>query len=294
MPAHGEVRIGISGWRYKGWRGKFYPPKLPQKSELAYAASKFRTIEINGTFYSLQSPASFARWAAATPEDFQFAVKGSRYITHKLRVRDAKIALANYFASGLLLLGRKLGPILWQFPPNFVFKPDLLEEFFALLPRNSEDALKLARKHTRVVRGGRGLKVPGEFRLRHAIEIRHQSFRAPEFIRLLRRQKIALVCADSVEWPRLMDLTADFVYVRLHGSEQLYASGYDEKSLEAWARRVACWARGLEPPDAEKIVASPAPKRAKRDVYVYFDNDAKVRAPADAASLAAKVGKLLR
>ena len=294
MHTHGDVRVGISGWRYKGWRGKFYPPNLPQKLELAYAASKFRTIEINGTFYSLQTPSSFKHWAAASPDDFRFAVKGSRYITHKLRTRDAKFGLANYLASGVLLLEKKLGPILWQFPPNFVFRPEVLDEFFELLPRDSEKALKLARNHNRVVHSNEGLRVREGFRLRHAVEIRHESFAVPEFIRLLRRQKIALVCADSVDWPRLMDVTADFVYVRLHGSEELYASGYDDKSLDAWARRVSAWASGTEPKDAEKMIQQPAPKRAKRDVYVYFDNDAKVRAPIDAQNLMSRVDKLRR
>ncbi len=290
----GAVRIGISGWRYKGWRGKFYPANLRQKDELAYAGSKFKSVEINGTFYSLQEPSSFERWAAETPDNFQFAVKGSRFITHMLKLRGIETALANFFASGVLLLGHKLGPFLWQFGPNFRFDSERLEAFFRLLPRNTQEALKLAKQHNKIIPINAGLKVNGNGRLRHAIEIRHDSFVVPEFVRLLRKHDIALVCADTVEWPRLMDLTSDFVYVRLHGSEILYASGYDGVDLHTWAVRVAAWACGKEPLDAHRVIDAPAPRAKTRDVYVYFDNDAKVRAPVDALGLMKRVGKLLQ
>jgi uncharacterized protein YecE (DUF72 family) len=289
----GEVRIGISGWRYKGWRGVFYPQGLPQQRELEYAARIFGSIEINGTFYSLQRPQTFARWADATPEDFVFAVKGSRYITHMLRLANIRKPLANFFASGVLRLGRKLGPILWQFPPQFRFDPKKIEAFFNLLPRDTATAQALARRHDKRVSGRSWLRVAEKFKLRHAMEIRHPSFVDPEFIKLLRRYDVALVCADTVSWPRLMDVTSDFVYCRLHGSEELYASGYDGKSLNQWAARVAAWARGGEPADAERASNEPAPKRAARDVYVYFDNDAKVRAPVDAQGLIDRVANLL-
>jgi uncharacterized protein YecE (DUF72 family) len=289
----GEVRIGISGWRYKGWRGVFYPQALPQRRELEYAARIFGSIEINGTFYSLQRPQSFARWADATPEDFVFAVKGSRYITHMLRLTNILKPLANLFGSGVLRLGRKLGPILWQFPPQFRFNAKKIEAFFKLLPRDTSSAVALARRHDKRVSGRSWLRVAQNFKLRHAMEIRHPSFVDPEFIKLLRRYNVALVCADTVSWPRLMDVTSDFVYCRLHGSEQLYASGYDGKSLDQWAARVAAWARGGEPPDAERASNEPPPKRAARDVYVYFDNDAKVRAPVDAQGLIDRVANLL-
>jgi uncharacterized protein YecE (DUF72 family) len=289
----GEVRIGISGWRYKGWRGVFYPQGLPQRRELEYAARIFGSIEINGTFYSLQRPQTFARWADATPEDFVFAVKGSRYITHMLRLANIRKPLANFFASGVLRLGRKLGPILWQFPPQFRFDPKKIEAFFNLLPRDTATAQALARRHDKRVSGRTWLRVAEKFKLRHAMEIRHPSFVDPEFIKLLRRYDVALVCADTVSWPRLMDVTSDFVYCRLHGSEELYASGYDGKSLNQWAARVAAWARGGEPADAERASNEPAPKRAARDVYVYFDNDAKVRAPVDAQGLIDRVANLL-
>jgi uncharacterized protein YecE (DUF72 family) len=289
----GEVRIGISGWRYKGWRGVFYPQALPQRRELEYAARIFGSIEINGTFYSLQRPQSFARWADATPGDFVFAVKGSRYITHMLRLTNIRKPLANFFASGVLRLGRKLGPILWQFPPQFRFNAKKIEAFFKLLPRDTSSAVALARRHDKRVSGRSWLRIEENQKLRYAMEIRHPSFVDPEFIKLLRRYNVALVCADTVSWPRLMDVTSDFVYCRLHGSEELYASGYDGKSLDQWAARVAAWARGGEPPDAERASNEPAPKRAARDAYVYFDNDAKVRAPVDAQGLIDRVANLL-
>jgi uncharacterized protein YecE (DUF72 family) len=289
----GEVRIGVSGWRYKGWRGAFYPQELAHRRELEYAADIFGSVEVNGTYYSLQRPASFARWVESTPDHFVFAVKGSRYITHMLRLTKVRQPLANFFASGVLRLGRKLGPILWQFPEQFRFQAKKIEAFFEMLPRDTNAALKLARRHDKRVSGRSWLRISENRPLRYAMEVRHSSFVDPEFIKLLRRYEIALVCADAVSWPRLMDLTSDFVYCRLHGSEQLYASGYDGKSLDQWAERVAAWARGSEPGDAERVIDRPAPKRARRDVFVYFDNDAKVRAPVDAHGLMERVAKLL-
>lgn len=297
------MRIGISGWTYQGWRGVFYPEKLPHKRELAFAAEAFPTVEINGTFYSLQRPSSYAKWADETPGGFVFAVKGSRYITHMRRLRNIRTPLANYFASGVLKLEEKLGPFLWQFPPNFQFNPEPLEEFLTMLPRDTEAAAELATEHDARLKGRAFLEPASKRRLRHAIEIRHPSFITPEFITLLRRHRVALVCADTVEWPRLLDVTADFLYLRLHGSEQLYASGYSGKALDIWAHRIAAWAHGGEPRDCR--ISSPAvpageyasaarpPGRKKRDVYVYFDNDAKVRAPFDAQGLRRRVDKLL-
>jgi uncharacterized protein YecE (DUF72 family) len=289
----GDIRIGISGWNYAGWRGIFYPPKLAQKRELAHAACAFRTIEINGTHYSLQRPEDFGRWADETPEDFVFAVKGSRYITHMMKLRNPEAGLANFFAQGLLRLGPKLGPILWQFPPNFHFDRARIEPFLALLPRDSEAALKLARRHDHRVAGRTWLKIDKKRRLRHAMEIRHGSFVTAEFVALLRKYGVALVSADTVEWPLLMDVTSDFIYCRLHGSEQLYASGYDAQAIAAWAKRVAAWAQGSEASDGKRASPRPARKRARRDVFVYFDNDAKVRAPFDAQALVAAVDKRL-
>jgi uncharacterized protein YecE (DUF72 family) len=288
-----NVRIGISGWRYKPWRGVFYPPKLPQKNELAFASGVFDSVEINGTFYSLQRPESFARWAAETPDGFVFAVKGPRYITHMRRLKDVATPLANFFASGVLQLGPKLGPILWQFPPNFRFDPGRIEDFFRILPRDTYSAVSLARRRDRRIVSRASFKCPVDAPLRHAMEIRHQSFVTPEFIELLRRYNIALVCADTVAWPRLMDITADFIYCRLHGSEELYVSGYDDPSLDSWAARVAAWASGREPAGAERVIAADNPRKQPRDVYVYFDNDAKVRAPFDAKNLRARVERLV-
>lgn len=285
----GRIRIGISGWTYAPWRGRFYPAGLPQKCELAYAAERFASIEVNGTFYGLQRPESFAAWAEQTPDDFVFAVKGSRYITHFRRLREPETPLANFLASGLLRLGPKLGPILWQFPARLLFDPDRFDAFLTLLPRNTAAALALARRHDRRLEGRAWLAIDRNRPLRHAVEIRHDSFRDPAFIALLRRHKVALVCADTVDWPRLMDLTADFVYVRLHGSEELYVSGYDAAALDAWAARVAAWAAGREPADAERIKPPIRPRAAGRDVYIYFDNDVKVRAPTDARALARRL-----
>jgi uncharacterized protein YecE (DUF72 family) len=293
MPNPGQVRIGISGWRYKPWRGVFYPEGLPQKNELSYAANVFRSIEINGTFYSLQRPESFARWAGDTSDDFMFSVKGPRYITHIRRLKEIEQPLANFFASGVLRLGSKLGPILWQFPPNFRFEPDHLEAFLKMLPHDMDAASAIARRHDKRIIARASIKAEAKGPVRHAMEIRNESFVTPKFINMLRAHDVALVCADAVEWPRLMDVTSDFVYCRLHGSEQLYASGYDDKSLDLWAARVAAWARGREPADARYVTKHRGSKKQARDVFVYFDDDTKVRAPFDAQGLMKRVSKLL-
>ncbi|HEY0878489.1 MAG TPA: DUF72 domain-containing protein [Zeimonas sp.] len=295
----GRIRIGVSGWTYAPWRGVFYPEKLPHDEELSYASSLFDSIEVNGTFYRLQQPSSFVRWRDQTPEDFVFSVKAPRYITHVRRLREIETPLANFLASGPLLLGEKLGPLLWQFPPFLRYDAERFEHFFAMLPHDTSRAAAMARAHDQRIAGDDGIPGGPARPLRHAIEIRHESFRSPAFIESLRRHRVALVCADIVSWPRLMDLTSDFVYCRLHGSEELYVSGYDDESLDAWARRVLAWAAGAEPADAERVLPPLADGRAEgpragdppqgRDVFVYFDNDAKVRAPADAASLADRV-----
>ncbi|HEY0181410.1 MAG TPA: DUF72 domain-containing protein [Rhodopila sp.] len=280
---NGIIRVGISGWTYAPWRGVFYPKGLKREEELAYAASQFRTIEINGTFYGMQRPDAFVSWAEQVPTDFVFAVKAPRYITHMLRLRDPEVALANFLASGLLRLGIHLGPILWQFPPNFRFDPERLTPFLKMLPRDTSHAAALGRKHDNRLRAPAALEVDIRRQMRHAFEVRHDSFRCQAFIDLLRAHDVALVCADSVDWPRLMDVTADFVYCRLHGSQELYASGYDNAALDEWAQRIRAWARGEEPADAERIGGKARPRR--RDVFVFFDNDKKVRAPANAAEL---------
>lgn len=287
----GEIRIGISGWRYAPWRGVFYPRGLAQHRELAHASSVLRTIEINGSFYSLQRPQSYAAWHDETPDDFVFAVKGSRYITHMKRLKEVEGPLANFLASGVLRLGAKLGPFLWQFPPMLPFEAERFDAFFALLPRDTDAALALARRHDERVAGREWLRADGHRPLRHAVEIRHPSFADPAFVALLRRHGIALVVADTAgRWPLLEDLTADFVYLRLHGDKQLYASGYDDAALDAWAQRIEAWAGGRQVADARLVSPAAAPRLARRDVFCYFDNDVKVHAPYDAAGLARRLG----
>ncbi|GAC1427260.1 MAG: DUF72 domain-containing protein [Acidobacteriaceae bacterium] len=291
----GRVRIGISGWRYKGWRGVFYPKGLVQRRELEYASRQFDSIEINGTFYSLQRPEFFAQWAAETPEDFVFALKGGRFITHMLKLRGVEGALANYFASGPLALGTKMGPILWQFPPQLHWDRERFASFFRLLPRTTSEAAKLARSCSEKVFARSCLEARVEMPVRHCVEIRHESFAVPEFVDVLREHGIGLVVADTVEWPLLMDVTADFVYVRLHGSEELYASGYEDVSLDLWGERVNAWATGHTPKDRKgnaRCASGMCAEVRPRDVYVYFDNDAKVRAPFDALGLRRRVDEL--
>jgi uncharacterized protein YecE (DUF72 family) len=287
------VKVGISGWRYARWRGVFYPEGLRQKDELAFAAKTFPTIEINGTFYSLQRPAMFGAWIEETPDDFVFSLKGPRFITHMLKLKNTKSALANFFASGLLRLEHKLGPILWQLPPQMRFDAERLRAFFDLLPRDTNAAGQLARKHNAKLKARAWLQTATNRKLRHALEVRHDSFNAPAFIALLRKHQIGLVVADTEEWPLLMDVTADFVYCRLHGSEQLYTSGYDDPALTVWTKRIRDWTHGRE---ADGPHASPvrAPRRKSRDVYVYFDNDAMVRAPFDALDLIKKLAPVSR
>lgn len=290
-----RFRIGISGWRYPPWRGSFYPEKLPQKEELRYASGLFSTIELNGSFYSLQHPASYSAWHASTPPGFVFAVKGGRFITHMKKLNDIEKPLANFFASGLLNLREKLGPILWQFPPNMRFDAAKFGRFFDLLPRTTKEASALARRHDAKVTGRAALKAPTDMPVRHAVEIRHDSFSNPEFIRLLAAHNIALVIADTAgRWPLIEDVTADFLYLRMHGDKEIYVSGYGSDALASWAERIRTWERGGEPPDARKAFPARVPKKRMRDVYVYFDNDVKVRAPFDAMKLARILGARIK
>lgn len=270
-----DVRIGISGWRYPPWRGVFYPKGLAQKNELHFASRVLRSVEINGSFYSLQRPSSYACWRDDTPDDFLFAVKGGRFITHNKKLRDCAGPLANFFASGVLALEEKLGPVLWQLPPQLGFDAERLEAFFAILPRSTFAAAELARRHDHRLKHGAYLEPQYDRPIRHAIEVRHETFLDPAFPRLLRKHGVAMCIADTAgKWPFLEDVTADFVYVRLHGEKKLYVSGYGRESLDAWAAKIRRWSTG----------------RRARDVYVYFDNDVKVRAPYDAINLAARLG----
>ncbi len=294
-----ELRIGISGWTYAGWRGVFYPSDLPRRKELEYASRKVNSIEINGSFYSLQRPTSYRRWFEQTPPGFLFAVKGSRFITHMKKLKDVETPVANFFASGLLRLGDKLGPILWQFPPTLAFEEARFARFLELLPATTAEAAKLARRHDARLKG-RSWTTPTSLRpIRHAFEIRHPSFLVADFARLLRRHGAALVFADAAGlWPYAEEVTADFVYIRLHGAEQLYTSGYTDAQLDWWAERIRAWHAGHEPAEPRRITNDPAPARVGRDVFVYFDNDAKVQAPFDAMRLAERLqagaGKRLR
>lgn len=267
-PAPGAACVGISGWRYPPWRGVFYPKGLRQRDELSYVAEHLTSVEINGSFYALQRPENFRAWHDATPSDFTFSVKGPRFISHMKRLRDAETPLANFFASGLLALGDKLGPVLWQLPPNFGFDADRLTEFFALLPRTTGAAGRLARQHEERLAGRALTQATVDRPLRYALEVRHASFRSSTFVELMREHDVALVVADTAgRWPRFDEVTADHVYVRLHGDQELYVSGYSDEALDTWAARIRTWTS------------------AGHDVFVYFDNDVKVRAPFDAMHL---------
>lgn len=263
-----RIRVGISGWAYPRWRGDFYPRGLRQRDELAYAAERMGSIEINGSFYSLQRPSSYAAWRDAAPDDFVYAVKGGRFITHMKRLRDVESPLANFFASGVLALGPKLGPVLWQLPESVRYDAGLLASFFDLLPRSTGEAAKLAEHHDDRLSGDRLLTTTDEDRpLRHVLEFRHRSFCTEEAFALLREHDIGCVVADTAgRWPEPDTVTSEVVYVRLHGDTELYTSGYSAAALDRWADRCRAWAEAA-------------------DTYVYFDNDARGHAPHDALKL---------
>ena len=269
----GRVRVGISGWRYPGWRGDFYPRGLPQRRELEYAAQQMDTVEVNGSFYSLQRPDSYRRWRSEVPDDFVFAVKGGRFITHMKRLRDIGTPLANFFASGVLELGPMLGPVLWQLPERLRFDADVLGSFLGQLPRSTLEAAELASRHDDKVPDDRAVTTTDSDRpLRHALEFRSPTFADEAAYALLRDHEVACVVADTAgRWPKVLEITADFVYVRLHGDRELYASGYTPAALDEWAGRCRGWVdEGL-------------------DVFVYFDNDMKGFAPHDAVALRERV-----
>ena len=261
------LRVGTSGWRYPPWRGRFYPRGLPQRRELAHLASRLPAVEVNGTFYSLTRPSACDEWRRAVPFDFTFALKGSRYVTHMLKLRDVRVPLANFFASGILRLGAQLGPFLWQLPPTVRFDEDRAAAFFALLPRDVAEAERTARRHDGRVTGRACLTAPDgrTHRLRHALEVRHGSWLTDAAIDLLRRYDVALVAADAAgRHPFALRDTASFRYVRLHGSTELYRSRYSDAELVTWARRVRRWLG------------------AGQDAYVFFDTTDKLHAPGDA------------
>lgn len=285
------IHVGISGWRYAPWRGDFYPEGLVQKHELRFASRAVSSIEINGSFYSLQTPERYAGWYDDTPEGFVFSVKCPRYITHIRRLQDVEKPIANFFASGIFCLREKLGPLLWQFPPSFKFDAQLVESFLQQLPHDTEAALQIAKGCEERMQGRSRLEIDQPRPLRHAMEIRNESFVDPAFTDLLRRYQVALVIADTAgKWPYREDLTSDFVYLRLHGAEKLYTSGYTDQALGRWCQRIRHWHEGGQPDDAQLI--DPAAKSAAkaRSVYCYFDNDVKVRAPYDARQLLCRLG----
>ena len=265
LQANQRIRVGIGGWTYEPWRESFYPADLPQKRELEYASRQVTAIEINGTYYRTQTPASFAKWYGETPDGFVFSVKASRHATNRKVLAEAGESIARFLGSGLVELGDKLGPILWQFMPTKQFDADDFEQFLRLLPN------KL-----------------GTLTLRHVLDVRHESFMAPEFLTLARRYKTAAVFTDSIDYPSFADITADFVYARLMRCEAKIKTGYSSKALDAWTARTVAWAKGGVPDDLPSVEAvNPIPK--SRDVFVYFINGAKERAPAAACALRSRL-----
>lgn len=274
------IHVGVSGWLYGSWRGTFYPPGLAHRHELAWTSRTVGSVEVNGTFYSLKRPTTFELWRATVPPGFPLALKGSRFITHMKRLRDVEVPLANFFASGLLALGPSLGPMLWQFPAQMRCDVGRFRDFFALLPRDTRAAARLARKHDQRLEG-RALTRGGALQsIRHAVEVRHETFFQRAFLDLLREHNVALVVSDGAQrWRTVDEPTADFAYLRLHGSAELYVSGYQDSELDAWATLASRRHRALARHRGRDR------ERWQGDVFVYFDNDAKVHAPYDALRL---------
>ncbi len=282
----GRIRVGVSGWRYAPWRGHFYPEGVRPRDELRYASERLDALEINGTFYALQRPERFGEWYAQTPRGFRFAVKGSRFITHMKRLEDTTTPLANFFASGVLRLEEKLGPFLWQLPASLRWDAERVDAFLGRLPRDFEAAARLGRRHDGRLKARAWLRFRTNRRVRHALEVRHESFLCEEMVRALRRHRVALVFSHTAgRWPYAEELTAGFVYLRLHGPGALYASDYDARARERWARRIETWCDGGQPDDAETITDRTPPRRERRDVWVFFDNTDKRHAPRDARAL---------
>jgi uncharacterized protein YecE (DUF72 family) len=272
----GRIRVGIAGWVFPPWRGSFYPKGLKQKDELRHVSHVLTTLEVNGTFYSMQKPATFAAWDDETPDDFVFALKGPRYITHMKRLNDCGPALANFLASGVLRLGAKLGPILWQLPPNMRFDAAKLEAFLQLLPRDRAAAATLASKHEDRMKGRAWLDPGPKGVLRHALEPRHESFADPACVALCRKHGVAIAVTDGIpEWPQFRELTSDFAYLRLHLSAE-HEAGYDDEAIAAWLKQAKTWAT------------------SGKDVFVYFDaagdETVKVNTPRNAATMLGMLG----
>lgn len=270
-------RVGTSGWDHRHWQGHFYPQSLPQRGRLRYASERLSTLEINTTFHGGGSPSSFLAWRDATPDDFMFSVKGPKAITHTQALSDPARSIADFFASGVLGLREKLGSVLWQFPSGLDFSPELVTGFLALLPHSVGEAQRLIEQQGRTAIGPAGSDAP----IRHALEVRHESFGNPAFIDLLRRYDVAAVVSNSPAWPQLRDVTADFAYLRLHSGTDHRPNGYDAASLDEWATLVEGWRSGAGCAD-----------RSGRDTFVYFVNPehTSVRPPFDAVSLQGRLG----
>jgi uncharacterized protein YecE (DUF72 family) len=266
MKSSGGVFIGVGGWNFEPWRGVFYPDKLPQAKELEYAAGKLTAIEINSTYYGSQKPESFRKWAAATPDGFKFSVKASRFSTNRRVLAEGKDSVNRFLNSGVTELGDRLGPLLWQFAPTKKFDAADFRSFLELLPEKLN-----------------GLK------LRHVVEVRHDSFRAPEFIVLLREFNVAVVCAEHATYPGIADVTSDFVYLRLQKGKDTIKTGYPPKELDAWAKRFETYASGGVPKDLDVVDGKTAAPKKPRDVFAYVIHEGKVRAPAAAMELIARV-----
>lgn len=284
MGVAGTIRTGIAGWVFAPWRGAFYPAGMPQKEELAYASAHMEAIEINATFRALQKPDSFRNWSSQTPKSFVFSIKGPQLITHIKRLKDIGAPLANFLASGPLGLGQKLGPIVWQLPPNLTYDADRMESFLALLPKTPAEAATLAGRHEDWMKEA-ATGADEVTAIRHAVEVRHQSFAVPDFVAQMRRHNAALVVADTTAWPTL-DVTADFAYCRLQGAPG--RDGYDEADLDRWAKRIASWAEGRPMTDGA-LLAEP-PEDRPRDVFAIFVSTDKVHAPRNALALARRLG----
>jgi uncharacterized protein YecE (DUF72 family) len=266
MAKHGAIRVGIGGWTYAPWRGVFYPKGLPHAQELSYASRHLTSIEVNGTFYRTQTPATFAKWAREVPDGFVFSLKGPRYAVHRRALGEAGDSISRFLDSGPLMLGDRLGPILWQFAPTKKFDEADFGAFLELLPG----------------------KLDGK-KLQHVIEVRHPSFCVPAFIKLLRRFSMPVVYAEHATYPAIADLTGDLVYARLQKGKDTIKTGYPPKALDAWAERAKIWASGGAPADLPCIGAASQTKKKARDVFLYVIHEGKLRAPAAAETLIARL-----
>ena len=261
-----SVRVGIGGWTFEPWRGVFYPEGLPHKKELPFAAERLKTIEINGTFYRTPSAKSCAEWAGQVPDGFAFALKATRYVTHRRVLAEAQESVGKFIASGIVEMGDRLGPINWQFAATKAFDPDDFSAFLALLPERHEGV-----------------------RLRHAVEVRHPSFAVPDFVELARKHKVAVVYADHDDYPAIADVTADFTYARLQRTREEVETGYDAAGLDRWARAAGAWEKGAVPEGLPTLAPAAKAGKVKRDVFIYLISGAKVRNPAGAMALQALI-----